>query len=163
MITGRFGFVYIRGATQSLTNIATVGAYQTVISDSINDAYLTKYNSYGSIVWSTYFGGEANDIANDVYVDTSFNVFLEGTTKSMTGITDSLGNQDTLGGNSGAFIAKINLNGALEWSTYFGGDSSDVGTKLSTDFHENVYLCGSTRSFDAIASDSAFQTTLSGE
>lgn len=163
VITDRSGSVYICGSTQSLTNIATVGAYQTIILDSINDAYLMKYNNYGNVIWSTYFGGEANDIGNDVYVDTSFNIFLAGTTNSALGITDGLGSQDTLGGNSDAFIAKFTESGSLEWSSYFGGDSLDIGTKLSTDFNENVYLTGSTKSFDAIASTSAFQPTLSGE
>jgi gliding motility-associated-like protein len=164
VITDRFGFVYICGSTQSLTNIATAGAYQTSIADSINDAYVMKYNTHGNLIWSTYFGGDSNDIGNDVYVDTSFNVFLAGTTHSTVGIADGLGNQDTLGGGSDAFIAKFDENGMLQWSSYFGGDSLDVGMKLSTDFNENVYLTGSTRSLDAIASDtSVFQQSLSGE
>jgi hypothetical protein len=139
VITDRFGFVYICGSTQSVNNIATAGAYQTTLTDSINDAYVTKYNNYGNVIWSTYFGGEANDVANDVYVDTSFNVFLAGATNSLTGIVDSLGYQDTLGGNTDAFIAKFTDSGALVWSSYFGGDSIDVGLKLSTDYDENVY------------------------
>ncbi|MDG1334329.1 MAG: SBBP repeat-containing protein [Crocinitomicaceae bacterium] len=164
VITDRFGFVYICGSTQSLTNIATVGAYQSVVSDSINDAYLMKYNNYGNVIWSTYFGGDANDIGNDVYVDTSFNVFLAGTTHSTAGLVDGVGSsQATLGGNSDAFIAKFNETGMLLWSSYFGGDSLDIGTKLSTDFDENVYLAGSTRSFDSIASVSSSQPLLAGE
>jgi len=161
VITDRFSNVYICGSTQSLQNIATSGAYQTTMSDSINDAYLTKYNKFGSKLWSTYFGGLANDVANDVYVDTSFNVFLTGTTFSNTGIVDSLGNQDSLYGNGDTFLAKFNSNGGLEWSTYFGGDSTDVGTKLSTDFNQNVYVCGHTFSTNNIAVN-AFQPVLNG-
>ena len=162
VITDRFSYVYICGSTQSLTNIATSGAYQTIINDSINDAYVSKYHKSGTLIWSTYFGGEANDRGNDVYVDTSFNVVITGTTFSPMGITDSLGYQDTLGGDSDAFLARFNENGALIWATYFGGDSSDIGTRLSVDFYENIYLCGTTNSSNNIANDSSFQSVLSG-
>lgn len=162
VITDRYGYVYVCGHTQSLTNIATSGAYQVTINDSINDAYVSKYNSGGGFVWSTYFGGELNDIAHDVYVDTSFNVFLAGTTHSLTGIVDSLGHQDSLAGAGDAFLAKFNVDGELVWSTYFGGTGEDEGTKLSTDFAQNVYLCGRTESISNIAYGNAFQSTLTG-
>lgn len=162
VITDRFNNVYICGSTQSLTNIATTGAYQSSISDSINDAYLTKYNKFGGIIWSTYFGGQNNDVANDVYVDTSLNIFLSGYTFSPTGIADSLGHQDSLFGESDAFIAKFSETGSLVWSSYLGGDSTDVGIKLSTDFNGNVYLSGHTNSSNNM-SNNGFQSTLSGE
>jgi hypothetical protein len=56
----------------------------------------------------TYFGGNHNDIANDVYIDTSFHVYLAGTTFSNFGLIDTLGNQDTLAGLSDAFLARFN-------------------------------------------------------
>lgn len=163
VITDRFGYVYICGSTQSLSNIATSGAHQDTIADSlINDAFLSKYHKYGGLLWSTYFGGEAEDIAHDVYVDTSFNVFLAGTTFSSTGIIDSIGFQDTLSGAGDAFIAKFDQNGILKWSTYFGGDSLDQAFKLSTDFLTNVYVTGETGSSTGIAFGNSNQQNLSG-
>jgi len=162
VITDRFGYVYICGSTQSYTNIATSGAYQTTLSDSISDAYVSKYHKSGALMWSTYFGGDSSDVANDVYVDTSFNILLTGATKSYVGISDSLSHQDSIGGNTDAFLARFDENGALIWATYFGGDSIDIGKKLSVDFYENIYLCGNTNSTTNIASDSAFQDSLNG-
>lgn len=163
VITDRFGDVYICGMTQSLNNMATAGAHQDTINDSIGDAFLSKYNKFGVMQWSTYFGGDSLDIANDVYVDTSFNVLLAGTTFSPTGITDSTGYQDTLGGNADAFLARFNEDGILTWATYLGGDSVDIGMKLSVDFDHNIYLSGLTKSDTAIATDSAFQLNLNGD
>jgi gliding motility-associated-like protein len=164
VITDRFGNSYICGSTQSFNNIATAGAYQDTIADSlINDAFVSKYFKYGGILWSTYFGGEAEDIANSIYVDTNFNVFIAGTTFSQTGITDSTGFQDTLSGNGDAFLAKFNSAGGLLWSTYFGGDSLDYAKKLSTDYYGNIYMTGDTRSFTGIASGSGAQQFLQGE
>lgn len=163
VITDRFGYIYICGSTQSINNIATSGAYQTVLTDSISDAYISKYNKYGSLIWSTYFGGNLEDVANAIYVDTSFNVFIAGTTFSTVGLTDSTSFQDSLAGSSDAFLAKFNKLGQLQWSTYIGGDSTDVGLSLSTDYLQNVYLGGNTASLTGIATDSSFQTSLSGE
>ena len=162
VVTDRFGYIYICGSTQSTNNIATNGAYQTVLADSISDAYISKYNTYGSLIWSTYFGGNYEDIANDVYVDTSFNVFIAGTTFSTVGIGDSTSYQDSLAGSSDAFLVKFDKFGQLEWATYLGGDSIDVGMRLSTDHFQNVYLAGYTSSPSGIATATAFQSTLTG-
>lgn len=162
IITDRYGFVYICGSTQSMSNIATSGAYQTVLMDSISDAYISKYNSNGVKIWSTYFGGSSNDVANDVYVDTSLNVFLTGTTFSMSGIGDSTSYQDSLSGMSDAFLAKFNASGQMKWATYFGGDSTDMGIKLSTDFLQNIYVGGITRSPAGIADSSNYLSVYSG-
>lgn len=162
VITDRFGYVYICGSTQSLNNIATSGAYQTVLTDSISDAYVSKYNSSGSLIWSTYFGGNLGDVANAIYVDTTFNVFIAGTTFSASGLADSTAYQDSLAGSSDAFLAKFNKFGQLAWATYVGGDSTDLGLSLSTDYLQNVYLGGVTQSLSGIATDSAYQIDLSG-
>ena len=162
VITDRYGDVYICGMTQSMQNIATAGAHKDTINDSIADAFLSKYDKYGNLQWSTYFGGDSLDIGNDVYVDTSLNVFLAGTTYSPTGIVDSLGHQDTLGGVGDAFLARFNEDGILTWATYLGGDSLDMGMKLSSDFDHNIYLSGLTKSDAAIATGSVFQPMLMG-
>lgn len=164
VITDRFGYSYICGSTQSLNNIATSGAYQDSLDPSLlNDAYLMKFHKYGGLIWSTYFGGEEEDIAHDVYVDTSFNIFIAGTTFSTTGIIDSTGYQDTLAGNGDGFLAKFNANGELLWSTYFGGDNLDQALKLSTDYLENLYVAGETHSTSGIATPNSAQEFLQGD
>lgn len=161
VITDRLGYVYVCGKTLSLSNIATSGAYQDTI-DNLYDSYIKKYNSGGGLLWSTYFGGNENDLANDVYVDTSFHVYLVGTTFSEFGLIDTLGSQDSLGGVSDAFLARFTTDGVLVWSTYFGGDSLDSGIKLSIDFNENIYMSGQTQSLDSIAFGNAYQSSLNG-
>ena len=161
VITDRLGYVYVCGKTLSLTNIATSGAYQDTIYN-LFDSYIKKYNNGGGLLWSTYFGGNDDDLANDVYVDTSFHVYLLGTTFSEFGLIDTLGSQDSLGGASDAFLARFTSNGSLVWSTYLGGDSLDSGIKLSTDFSENIYVSGQTQSIDSIAFGNAYQSTLNG-
>src|SRR5690606_6019842 len=49
------GHVYMAGFTTSLNNIATVGAFQTEYQGN-DDAFLSKYNGRGQLIWSTYLG-----------------------------------------------------------------------------------------------------------
>ena len=57
----------------------------------------------------------------------------------MTGSTQSsgwaVGGFDTSynGGEDDAFIAKINANGTLAWSSYLGGTDGDRGTGIAID------------------------------
>ncbi len=76
------GNVYLCGFTESVSDIATAGAYQTVYNGNA-DAYVAKFNSAGSLSWATYYGGESEDIANGITCDKSGNVFITGETYSI--------------------------------------------------------------------------------
>ena len=54
------GNVCITGTTNSTSNIATTGAYQTSLGGS-HDAFVAKFNSAGVMQWATYYGGTGND------------------------------------------------------------------------------------------------------
>src|SRR5205814_3869353 len=53
--------------------------------------------------------------------------------------------QSTPGGNGDAFIARFSAGGALEWSTYFGGDYSDEASGVAV-ASTGLYLVGDTQS-----------------
>ncbi len=142
--TDNNGFVYTCGTTQSVNSLASSGAYQSQMNDSLSDAYLMKFNQYGICLWATYFGGNNIDIAMDVQVDTLDQVYLYGTTFSDSSIASQDAFQDTLLGSSDAFLAKFTNNGEFVWSTYFGGVGEEKGTKLSLDFLGNAYITGNT-------------------
>src|SRR4051812_44887376 len=48
--------VVMVGQTQCSIGIATTGAHQTVFGGGLNDAFITKYDSTGNKLWSTYYG-----------------------------------------------------------------------------------------------------------
>lgn len=100
-------------------------------------------------VWSTYFGGGAEDVAYDIAVDSLGNSFLCGYTRSTTNIA-SYGHQNSLVGNEDAFLAKYNDSGSLKWATYYGGSNSsyewDRAHSNATDASGNIYIAGYTNS-----------------
>ncbi len=111
-----------------------------------------------AIEWSTYYTG-ATDY-NSCSTDAFGNVYLAGGTTTTVGIASG-GHQNTIGGNSDAYLVKFNSNGVRQWATYYGGDLSEVAYSCATDGLGNVYLSGNTSSTIGIASG-GHQNTMGG-
>jgi len=138
------GNAWVTGSTNSPG--WTVGGFDTtynVGSDHWDDdAFVAKINANGSLAWSSYLGGSADDHGVDISMDTHDNAWITGTSDS-TGWT--VGGFDT-NSNNGHFVAKINANGTVAWSRYVGGGSLDYGADISVDPDGNAWVAGLTRS-----------------
>jgi hypothetical protein len=156
------GSVYITGYTSSTSGIATSGAYKTTYPGGSHDGFLAKFNTSGSLLWSTYYGGSYDDYFTNLALDNSGNVFVAGQANSSSGISTTGSYQTSIGGLSDAFLAKFTSSGTLLWATYYGGSGSDQSAGLATDGSGNVYLGGVTFSSSGIASSGAYKTSLSG-
>lgn len=154
------------GQTTSISGIATTGAYDTLLNGSVStsymDAFIVKFNSAGSRLWSTYYGGNMDDADAKVATDLSGNIFISGQTNSYADLATSGAYQTSLGGNWDVFIAKFNSNDSIQWSTYYGGTAGENGNSLTTDISGNVIIVGLSASSNAIASSGAYQTSNGG-
>jgi hypothetical protein len=162
------GNLFVGGNTKSLTNIATTGAYQTTIAGN-TDAFIAKYNSNGTLLWASYYGGEKNDFASGLATDATGNVFISGQTGSSTGIATAGAYQPALADSgtyfdgsplNDGYLAKFDNSGVLQWATYFGGVSSDIANSIATDATGNIYCTGMTHSQHGIATPGAYQTAF---
>jgi len=153
------GNIYMCGFTESISNIATVGAYQTIYHGS-EDAYITKFSGSGSVEWATYYGGENEDIAEGITCDDMGNLYITGETLSSTGISTAGSHQTIIGGSYDAFLAKFDSAGSMQWATYFGGANMDVGYSVTCDSSGAVYICGGTQSSSNIATLGSFMDTM---
>jgi hypothetical protein len=165
----KWGNLYICGLTKSANNIATTGAHQTTYATGTSDAYLAKWSSGGAMLWATYYGGEAEDVANGLGCDTLGNVYLGGYTKSTDGIATVGSAQSAKGGNpiqerSDAFLVKFDSSGIRQWGTYFGGSNQDaqVSFALTTDNENNVYITGNALSTDLPTTPGTHQLVKAG-
>ncbi len=98
--------------------------------------------------YSTYLGGNSNDVGHAIAVDSTGNAYVTGSTQSTNfpGASGSL-IQASLRGSSDVFVAKLNVAGtALVYSTYLGGSSSDIGRAIAVDSTGNAYVTGETDS-----------------
>ena len=153
--------IYITGETQSPTNIATAGAWQTVIGDS-SDAFLAKFSSNGTLIWSTYYGGIGTDYGAAVSVDPSMNIILWGLTGSTDNIATPGTHQETYSGGEDCFLAKFDSVGTRIWGTYYGGGNYDEPGAMICDNWGNIFIAGNTQSMDGIATTDAYQGGYNG-
>lgn len=144
------GVIFIAGSTNSTSGIASPGAHQSTYGGGSQDAFLAAFNSSGSRLWATYYGGGDLDYGYSCATDGDGNVFLAGSTRSTNNIASS-GHQSTFGGADDAFLVKFSSTGARLWGTYYGGGSGDIGYACATDNSGNVFLVGSTASSNNIA------------
>ena len=156
------GNAYVTGTTAA-SFPTTVGAKQTA-SGGANDAFVSKLNASGTgLVYSTYLGGAFNDIGYGIAVDGSGDAYVTGTTSSTDFPTTVGAKQTASGGNSDAFVTKLNPTGtALAYSTYLGGTGGETGYGIAVDTAGSAYVTGFTGSTDFPTTVGAKQTTSGG-
>ena len=143
------GNAYVSGYTASVDFPVTAAAPQRVFRGGFQDGFVSKLNSLGqALVYSTLIGGNGNDLAFGIAVDTSGAAFVAGFTDS-TNFPLANAFQATLKGASDAFVAKLSSSGGLwQFSSYFGGSSTDRATAIAIDSAGNSYVAGASMSPD---------------
>jgi len=141
------GESFLTGITGS-TNFPTLTPFQSTLG-SLSDAFATKFNSNGTLAYSTYLGGSGDDVGHGIAVDTSGSAYITGETTSANFPTAHAIQSSKGGFSSDAFVTKLNsLGSGLVYSTYLGGDDVDVGRSIAVDSSGNAYVTGTTGSFD---------------
>lgn len=152
------GNVYIAGWTD-----ATDYPGLTYPGDSLA-AFVAKLNATGnSILWATYISGHsgADSYATAIAVDSQQRVYVTGATQSPTFPTVNAP-YPNLRGSINAWVARLNVDGSLNYSTYLGGSFSDYASDLGIDAAGSAYVAGTTNSPDLPVTTGAAQAKYAG-
>ena len=153
------GNTYVMGTTTS-PDFPTANPLQGANAGS-RDAFLTKVDPGGSIVYSTYLGGSDSDQGRGMALDSAGDLYLVGATDSPDFPTVNPSQPSCRPSSDGscddAFVAKLNASGsALIYSTYLGGGDNDSARDVALAASGNVYITGTTRSKDFPTTAGAF-------
>ena len=160
------GAVYLAGDTVSANFPTTPGAPQRgfggVIAgdyDNYGDAFVAKLDAAGAnLVFSTFLGGAAPDIAYAIAADKNGSAYVAGSTQSANFPTTPGAFQTKYAGGTpvseaadpagDAFLVKYSPSGAVQWSTLLGGSLDDAAEAIAVDAAGNVYAAGTSLSSD---------------
>ncbi len=121
------GNVYLSGSTNG-----NLGG----LNSGLTDAWLTKYDSHGNLLWTEQLGTSEWDESQGVATDSNGNVYLSGSTNGNLGDLNS--------GGYDAWLAKYDSHGNLLWTEQLGTPEDDSSDGVVTDSNGNVYLFGQT-------------------
>lgn len=111
------------------------------VRSTTSDAFVAKLSPLGEVLWSTFFGGMDLDAAVSISLGPNGTVYVAGTTASPDFPTTT----PRASGQSArrdAFVARFDQNGALIFSSVFGGEIDNLPTTLSVDVAGDAYVAG---------------------
>lgn len=126
------------------------------------DAFISRFNNNGELIWSSFYGGPDPDKLSSVNVDSQGNIITLGITDSDSGIATQGAYQSDYEGESDLFLLKLTGAGELIWCTYLGGEDEELSylQSLVVDDEDNIYLSGTTESTSNIATSDVHQDEL---
>ncbi len=138
--------VYIASQTTS-TDIVHVNPMQENYGGGGRDVLIAKFNAQlSSLIWSTYIGGNQDDAAYSIKLDSINQVYFAGGTNSGDFPTSSGSYQENYQGEIDGFVAMINQDSMkVLASTLVGTSNYDQIYSMDLDVEQNVYVLGQTQ------------------
>lgn len=158
------------GGTGINTFPTTPGAFSRTNTGGY-DVFVTKFNQTGGMVYSTLFGGPAQDYVSEINIDENNNAIICGFLSLYSGAvppifpTTSNAFDTSFNGTDyreDGFVTILNETGsALLYSSYIGGYSSDYNYDLCYTNNASILVTGSTNSPNFPTTPGTFRTTIS--
>ena len=131
--------------TDKITNPATIGSS----GGTVNNTFIFKYGTSGSLTWSKLINSVGSNNVNGyrIAVDNSGNVFIAGSCSGSSIFFNGFDAKGSLAGpnslQTDGFVAQYNSAGTLVWVRAIGSVSvEDEILDLSLDANGDVYVTG---------------------
>ena len=150
------GNIYVTGSTQSADFPGAADSAKPdnrLISTYPNtDAFVTKIDKAGSVIFSTYLGTDSfvpGTEGDAIAVDKTGKIYVTGAAASSP-LSNPFPTKNPYSncsnGNLDVFVAVLNGQGALDYSSCVGGGSGDKGLGIAVDSSGAAYVVGWTLS-----------------
>ncbi len=150
--------IVLAGTTGSSNFAVTTDAFDSTFG-GINDGFIMRIASNGTLLYSTFFGGTGEDWIYGLEFDADQNIMFGGFTSS-AGLATGGTFQSSLQGSSDAFIARLSADGSsIQTFSYVGGSDNDRCWTMSIDSSYNYVISGITSSSNYPVTPDAFQSS----
>ena len=127
LTTGLDGSIYVSGETY--------GALDGQTNSGSSDAFLTKYSTDGTKVWTKLLGSSDSDYAQALTTGLDGSIYVSGYTYGALDGQNNVGSYD-------AFLTKYSGDGTKVWTKLLGTGREDSGTALTTGLDGSIYVSG---------------------
>ncbi len=158
------GNIWTFGATSGSTGLtATPGAFQPVHGGGA-ECFVAKLNPSGTqLLYFSWLGGSGAEFAEtEGFSDAQGNLYIAGQSQSPNFPTTPGAYQSALRGSGDGFVARINNDGTLGYSTLCGGSGGENFWGPARDAAGNIYASINTTSTDFPVTANAFQPAFGG-
>ena len=157
------GSVYVGGQTVSSAGISTVGSHKENVNVADRwDGFIVEFNYSGVRQWGTYFGDEGHDYIFALKTDDDGDIYISGSTSSVSGVATAGTHQPTYVGGDDAYVAKFNPDGVQQWGTYYGGELEEYAYSMDLATDGSILISGTTASLTGISTAGAYQEAHAG-
>ncbi|MEE2888062.1 MAG: hypothetical protein VX951_11595 [Planctomycetota bacterium] len=166
------GVVTLTGTTSSTDFPTTPGAFdrlhngsQLFDSDGFVSRLDPRQNGNAQLVYSSFVGGDGNDVSMALWVDDAGVMTVAGYTGASDFPTTSGAYSTAKNGGDDAFVSRLDPrqagNAQLVYSTFLGGNTGDRAFALRGDAAGLITVAGYSDSSDFPTTSGAFDTTYS--
>lgn len=140
------GNAYVIGNSGSEDWPVTGNAVQSrrkAIGSYVRNLVVTKFDSSGALLYSTFLGGSVNDYGTSIAVDASGAAYLTGYTMSPDFPVTAGAYQRSYNAPQSAFLAVLGPDGSsLSYSTFYSGSGGSSGSSVLLDANGKPVLVG---------------------
>jgi LPXTG-site transpeptidase (sortase) family protein len=133
----RSGNIYIAGLTDAGFGSGTWGSPVRPFAGQ-GDAFVAKLDSGGNLIWNTFLGSSVFDWGKGLVVTQNGSIYVTGFSAAAWGapiVRPFTGIED-------AFVARLDTDGNLTWTSFFGGDGFDQGSGITLAGNGSLYVAG---------------------
>jgi len=119
------------------------GTENLTSSGSGKDAFVSKLDSSGGLVWARHWGSTGDDRGYGIAVDGSGNVYTTGAFEGTVDFDPGPATVNlTSSGSGDVFVSKLDSSGNYAWARHWGSTGDDRGYGIAVDGSGNVHTIG---------------------
>ncbi|MFL5753724.1 MAG: T9SS type A sorting domain-containing protein, partial [Bacteroidia bacterium] len=132
------GNVYVSGTFKDTLSFGTT----EMISEGVEDIFLAKFNSSGSLIWAHQLGGTGYGYVTALAVTAAGETHLTGQFTGALKLDAAISFNSSQTSFTDVFIAKFDASGNLTWALQEGGNSDEYSEDIAVDASGNIYIAG---------------------
>lgn len=121
------------------SGIVDFGTGEVHVSKGLEDVFLLKLDPSGHPLWSKSYGGTSDDYADDIAIGVDGGIYITG---SFMERIDFGGPVHRCKGVHDVFLAKLDREGAFQWSKAYGDREDQICLRVAPDDEGGVFVAG---------------------